>query len=62
MLVNSIISTEGSLLTPFQVKKKFLYLKKDPLNNFLWKSLKQIPSHMEKNKNLSTFKQRILNF
>ena len=62
MLVNTIISTEGSLLTPLKFKKSFLYLKKDPLNNFLWKSVKQGSSHIEKNKTLSDFKKRLLSF
>ena len=55
-----LINTEGSLLVVNNKNKSFSILKKDPFNNYLWKSIKK-DSSVEKNKKLYDFKQRILN-
>ena len=60
MLSFRLINTEGSLLSKGSKNKIFYFLKKDPLNNYLWKTLKK-GSSIEKNKKLLNFKQRILN-
>lgn len=60
MVAFRFINTEGSLLVDNNKNKEFFILKKDPLNNYLWKTLKK-GSSADKNKKLYDFKQRILN-
>lgn len=60
MLFSRFVNTEGSLITNLSNHKNFYILKKDPFNNFLWKSLKKGSSSLEKNKKLFDFKSRIL--
>ena len=60
MLYSRFVNTEGSLITQFSNNKNFYILKKDPFNNFLWKSLKKGSSSLEKNKKIFDFKNRIL--
>jgi hypothetical protein len=60
MLSFRLVNTEGSLISNGNKNKIFYFLKKDPLNNYLWKTVKK-GSLVEKNKKLYSFKQRILN-
>jgi hypothetical protein len=60
MGLNYFISTEGSLISNISKNKNFYILKKDPWNNYLWKSVKKTSDSLDKNKKLSTFKKRLL--
>jgi len=58
-MLRSLITTQGSVLTPLFSNKAFYFLKNDPYTNFLWKSLKK-DSFITKTKKLENFKTRFL--
>jgi|AntAceMinimDraft_1070359.scaffolds.fasta_scaffold02945_10 hypothetical protein len=59
MIKNQILTTEGSLLFPLSKNKEFVFLKNDPLNNFLWKPIKKA-TLTNTTKKLELFKTRFL--
>jgi hypothetical protein len=59
MIKNQILTTEGSLLFSLSKNKKFVFLKNDPLNHFLWKPIKKA-TLISTTKKLELFKIRFL--
>jgi hypothetical protein len=55
----NFITTEGSSLCAFSSNKSFYFLKKDPMNHNLWKSIKK-NSSANRLKKLEIFKSRFL--
>jgi hypothetical protein len=56
---HQIFTTDGSLLFPLSKTKDFAFLKNDPLNHFLWKSIKKT-TLISTTKKLELFKTRFL--
>jgi hypothetical protein len=59
MNLRNFITTEGAFLTNFSTNKAFYFLKNDPMNNILWKSLNK-KSTLNRTKKLEQFKSRFL--
>jgi hypothetical protein len=59
MYSRNLITTDGSSLCAFSSKKAFYFLKKDPMNHNLWKSIKK-NSSVNRMKKLEIFKSRFL--
>lgn len=59
MYLRNFITSEGSSLCAFSSSKAFYFLKKDPMNHNLWKSIKK-NSSVNRMKKLEIFKSRFL--
>jgi hypothetical protein len=59
MNLRNFISTEGAFLSNFSANKPFYFLKNDPMNHNLWKSLNK-KSSLNRTKKLEQFKARFL--
>jgi len=59
MILQTIITTQGSILNFSCANHSISFLKNDPYSNFLWKSFKK-GSQLNKTKKLEKYKTRFL--